>query len=89
MTLLDFWRRRMPSGELPMPEVLLNASLPHADEREVQQEAVAANPSRLLVRQQCWRCRHYWQAPVKGNCPRCHCPIVEVLEVLPCMAAKI
>lgn len=67
----------------------LSGSVTGATDEAVQRAAVEANPSRLLIRMKCWKCSYAWQAPAKGNCPQCHCKIVEVLEALPCMAARI
>ncbi len=90
--VLEF-KRRTVSGEVPVLTrslaSKLSGSVAGATEAQVQAAAVAANPSRLLVRQLCESCFYEWQAPAKGACPRCREKKVSVIEAVPCMAARL
>lgn len=89
MSVIPFVRRQK-SGEVPKPLAQkLSGSVQGADELAVQAAAVAANPSRLLVRQRCMRCAYTWQAPAAGRCPQCYNSATLKLGAVPCMAARI
>ncbi len=92
MSVLPFVRRTT-SGEVPVLTrslaSKLSGSVAGATEAATQQAAVAANPSRLLLRQFCGHCLNRWQAPAKGRCPNCASDNVAVVEAVPCMAARL
>lgn len=85
--------RRVASGELPVltPEVQerLTGSLSGADEATIQAQAVAVNPSRRLLQQQCTACQYEWQAPAAGACPKCHSAETIAHASVVCMARRV
>lgn len=91
MSVLPFTRRHT-SGEVPVLSrplaEKLSGSIRGADDAVVQAAAVAANPSRMLIRQACPTCLHRWQAPAQGRCPICGGASVFV-EKIPCMAVRL
>jgi predicted Zn-ribbon and HTH transcriptional regulator len=91
-------QRRTASQEVPLERPDLSGVLKDGhggsvkgshDNLEVQAAAVEANPMRRLVRMACNGCRHEWQAPKAGRCPKCKSSKVSIRHTTSCMAQRL